>query len=69
LVGPLRTSYKQLARMPEYVGMKTNNFSLFEKRNYKVVNKNFNGILFEMTLTIEKELKYRKVKMVCKTNH
>jgi len=42
------------------MGMKTNNGSLFEMRNYKVVNKN----LFEMTLTIE-----NIAKMGWKTNH
>jgi len=49
LVGPLRERYKQLARTPEHVGMKTNNGSLFEMRNYNVVNEKFNGRLFEMT--------------------
>jgi len=53
LVGPHRERYKQLARMPEHVRMKTKNGSLLEMRNYTVVNKNFNGSLFEMILTIE----------------
>jgi len=30
LVGPLRERYKQLARMPEHMGMKTNYCSLLE---------------------------------------
>jgi len=45
----LRESNKQLARMPEHVGMKTNKDSLFKMWNYNVVNKNFKGSLFEMT--------------------
>jgi len=69
LAGPLRENNKQLAQMPGHTGMKTNNSSLFEMRNYNVVNEDFNVSLFEMTLTIAKELKYHQVKMGCKTNH
>jgi len=69
LVGPLAERYKQLAQMPEHEGMKTNNGSLVEMRYYNVVNENFNASLFEMTLTIAKELKCRKVKMGCKNNN
>jgi len=68
LFGHLRESCEQLARMPGNVGMKINNGGLFEKNNYNVVNKNINGTLFEMTFTIAKELKYRKVKMGVKLN-